>query len=201
MDQPPKFREVARRAIREQISAAALARFNNHGFHETTVEHIAADVGMSTRTFFRYFPTKDDVLLEGTRAFRARFLSSLDEALPTENLWEALGIALRASTIDCRSGSAQRDREVQALIQKTPSVMARELEVMDKLLAEAAERCCGLNSQAARLDKGVVHAVVGSAFSCYRTVELRLNAEATSDEAGEMLRLLMLALKPVVLKW
>lgn len=200
MDQPLKFREVARRAIREQISAAALARFNDHGFHETTVEQIAADVGMSTRTFFRYFPSKDDVLLEGTHAFRDRFLSGLHEALPIEDLWEALGIALRASTLECHSESAQRDREIQALILTTPSLMARQLEVMENLQAEAASHCFALNSQAARLDEGLVHAVVGSAFSCYRSVQLKLNTDATSDEAGEALSSLMQALKPIVLQ-
>lgn len=195
-----KFREVARRAIREQISAAALTRFNDDGFHETTVEHIAADVGMSTRTFFRYFPSKDDVLLEGTHAFRDRFLSSLQEALPINDLWEALGKALRVSTIECHSESTQRDREIQILIQKTPSLMARQLEVMDNLMAEAASRCCALNSQAARLDEGIVHAVVGSAFSCYRTAELRLDGDATNAEARNTLSSLMRALKPAALQ-
>ncbi|MDR6671219.1 TetR family transcriptional regulator [Rhizobium sp. 1399] len=200
MNQPLKFREVAKRAIREQISAAALARFRDQGFHETTVEHIAADVGMSTRTFFRYFSSKDEVLLEATYAFEDRFLNALQEVLRTDNLWEALGLALRVSTIECRSDVAQHEREVQKLIQNTPSLMARQLEVMDHLQAEAASRCCLLNPQAARLDEGTVHAVVGSAFSCYRTAELRLDVDATSDEAGKALSLLMQALKPVALQ-
>jgi AcrR family transcriptional regulator len=55
--EPPR-RERTRAALRE----AALARFVRDGFDATSVADIAADAGVTTRTFYRYFANKDEVL-------------------------------------------------------------------------------------------------------------------------------------------
>lgn len=201
MNRPPKLREVAKRAIREQISAAALARFRSQGFQDTTVEHIASDVGMSTRTFFRYFRSKDDVLLEAVYAFRERLLESLEANLPSGDLWCALSVALEASVLDCRNPDVgQKDREMQALIRDTPSLLARQLEVMEKLQVEVAGLCNTLGSQASALGASTVHAIIGSAFACYHSSQLCLAADATIDDAAFELRELMQALRPSALQ-
>ena len=48
-------RERTRDALRE----AALHRFVTDGFEATTIAEIAVDVGVTTRTFYRYFASKD----------------------------------------------------------------------------------------------------------------------------------------------
>ena len=47
---------------RRELQRIALGLFDAHGFDNTTIEQIAAEAGVSERTFFRYFTTKASVL-------------------------------------------------------------------------------------------------------------------------------------------
>ncbi|QWB27332.1 MULTISPECIES: TetR family transcriptional regulator [Streptomyces] len=72
------LRERRRLATESEIEDAALDLFERHGFEGTTVDGIAARVGMSQRTFFRYFATKEDAALGPNRAFEALLTARLD---------------------------------------------------------------------------------------------------------------------------
>lgn len=56
--------EQKRIATRDALREAALRRFGEDGFDEVTVADIAADVGVSERTFYRHFPNKEAVLFQ-----------------------------------------------------------------------------------------------------------------------------------------
>jgi len=59
----PDWRERKKAATSDRIRACALRLFREQGYDATTVEQIAAAAGVSHMTFFRYFPTKEDVAL------------------------------------------------------------------------------------------------------------------------------------------
>ena len=59
----PDWRQRKKAATSDRIRASALRLFREQGYHATTVEQIAAAAGVSHVTFFRYFPTKEDVAL------------------------------------------------------------------------------------------------------------------------------------------
>ncbi|MER5266286.1 TetR family transcriptional regulator [Actinosynnema sp. NPDC002837] len=60
------LRERARRAVRAELAQIALGLFAERGFDETTVGEIAESAGLTKRSFFRYFPAKEDVVFAGT---------------------------------------------------------------------------------------------------------------------------------------
>jgi AcrR family transcriptional regulator len=61
---PLGLRERKKRQTRERIRREAYRLFAEHGYENTTVDQIAEAAEVSPSTFFRYFPTKEDVVLQ-----------------------------------------------------------------------------------------------------------------------------------------
>jgi AcrR family transcriptional regulator len=61
---PLGLRERKKRQTRERIRREAYRLFAEHGYEATTVDQIADAAEVSPSTFFRYFPTKEDVVLQ-----------------------------------------------------------------------------------------------------------------------------------------
>lgn len=60
---PPSLRERKRLATSLEIHDAAADLTLEHGLHQVTIEQIADRAGISQRTFFNYFASKDDAVL------------------------------------------------------------------------------------------------------------------------------------------
>jgi TetR/AcrR family transcriptional regulator len=79
LPEPPKQARGVEK--RERLYTAALARFERDGVAETRVEDVIADAGVSWATFFRYFPRKEDVLIEAiARHFRQHAMPLVEKA-------------------------------------------------------------------------------------------------------------------------
>src|ERR1044072_4048182 len=93
---PSGLRQRTPRAVQAEIAGTAMRLFLEHGFEATTMEQIAGEIGISRRSLFRYFGTKEDIVL-GDHAENGRTLRAALEARPAdEPPWEALRAALKA---------------------------------------------------------------------------------------------------------
>lgn len=79
-----------------QMEATALAMFLEHGFDSVTVEEIAAAAQISPRTFYRYFPLKEDVLQVRIRRRAAALRGALAERPSAEPLLQSVRLAFEA---------------------------------------------------------------------------------------------------------
>ncbi|MEJ8306139.1 TetR/AcrR family transcriptional regulator [Saccharibacillus sacchari] len=77
------LRERKKKMAEQAITEAALHLFNEKGYHGTSVQEIADAVTMSSRTFFRYFDSKEDILSGMIRSIQQEGLTQANE-LPTE---------------------------------------------------------------------------------------------------------------------
>ncbi|MES3024550.1 MAG: TetR/AcrR family transcriptional regulator [Pseudomonadota bacterium] len=82
------LRERKRRATLQRIAETGLQLFLTHGYERTTLDAIAAEAGISRRTFFSYFKSKEDILLtwqSGTwDALRADLLKESPDQTPLD---------------------------------------------------------------------------------------------------------------------
>ena len=79
----PDWLQRKKAATRDRIRASALRLFREQGYDATTVEQIAAAADVSHMTFFRYFPTKEDVVLpDGYDPLIGSLIAQTPEAWP-----------------------------------------------------------------------------------------------------------------------
>src|ERR1035438_582906 len=90
----PRQEHAAR--TRKALIDAALELFAEKGFDETSTDEIAAAAGVSPRTFFRYFSTKESVLFFGEYDFIRLFAGALMVQDPSTPDLEAIRAALVA---------------------------------------------------------------------------------------------------------
>lgn len=95
--------ELRRRTTREALRQSALASFASKGFANVTVAQLAEDAGVTQRTFFRHFPTKEAVLFQDYETH----LEWLAEALALRPAGESVFDAVLASV-----GSFPHDVEI-----------------------------------------------------------------------------------------
>ena len=134
------LRERKRTRTREALIEAAAELFERRGYDGTTIADIAAAADISTRTFFSYFASKEDVLFPDADARVLAALTAIDERRPDERPTEIL---LRALT---ELGDAGGDLvgPMAALrlrfVLSVPSVRGRGLQLQHDAQAEIADR-------------------------------------------------------------
>ncbi|MFF8967148.1 TetR family transcriptional regulator [Streptomyces globisporus] len=135
--------ERKRQLVSDELTGAALRLLAQKGFDAVTIDEIVAAAGVSKRTFFRYFASKEDVVIQ----FLAGMGTDMRAELAGRPAQETPSVALRHTiwvSIDACAGHADQALRVVQLILGTPSLLARFLERQaqwrDELATEVADR-------------------------------------------------------------
>jgi AcrR family transcriptional regulator len=174
----PGLRERKKAKTRATIREHAIRLFLAQGYHATTVGQISEAAEISHTTFFRYFPSKEDVVLHDDLA--PLFIHALRSQPESATSISALRAAIRTlydndrdeERLEDHSNTMALARERHALILSVPELRARILDdfaeafgAITEVLAERAGR--DKNDIAVRT---LVGAVMGLVTSSYLTV-------------------------------
>jgi TetR/AcrR family transcriptional regulator, regulator of mycofactocin system len=169
-DHPDGSGQPGRRRVTSQaeLEHVAFELFALHGFEQTTVEDIAAAAGIGRRTFFRYFPSKNDVPW-GMFDHELERMRGRLKACPRD---VQLMDAIRAALVDfnrVEPGQIPLHRRRMELILRVPAVLAHSTlrfaawrDVVAEFVADrTGQRPDALAPQA------IGHAVLGVAVAAY----------------------------------
>ena len=121
---------------REALRRAAVVRFIAQGVEETSAEEIAADAGVSLRTFYRHFASKHDLLFADYDAGVQWFRSALADRSPDESIIESVQSAIMARPYDDWAVTQIASLRAQEL---DPSRIVRHIRQVEAEFAEAIE--------------------------------------------------------------
>lgn len=123
----PGLRERKKEQKRERLKDAAFDLFTERGFDNVTVEEIADRAEVSRSTLFRYFETKEDLLLFDARSHRDALLRELSRRPADEPVLVSLRASLQSLAADYQA-DRHRSIERSRLISEAPTLSARSLE-------------------------------------------------------------------------
>lgn len=122
------LRERQYEFARKSIFDAAFELFKTKGFEETTVDDIARAAGTSRRTYFRYFKTKEDVILSYIVDLARLAITFLSNCPADEKPIVSLRYAIQAAVEEVMNTSLET---LEKLVRKTPSLRAAWLLHLD----------------------------------------------------------------------
>jgi AcrR family transcriptional regulator len=124
---------------RGRLEQAALDLYQERGFEQTTVTEIAERVGLTERTFFRYFADKREVLFGGQDMLLNIYVSTIEAAPASATPLDAVAAALEAA-IPVFRDRHELVRQRQAVIAANPELQEREMlkrAVLTSAIADA----------------------------------------------------------------
>lgn len=189
MNEAPGRREPAdattvKPPMRDALVGAAFQLFLERGYEETTVDDIVALAGVGRRSFFRYFPSKEDVVFPDHERCLADMTAFLSEEAgaddPVQRVCDAARLVLRMYA-ENPTFSVQRYR----LTRKVPGLRAYELSVVWRYERALAEYLRGHSTgpRADTLRADVVAAAVVAAHNNALRSWLRSDGKGNAAEA------------------
>ena len=141
---PAGLRERKKARTRAALREHALRLFREKGYQNTTVEQIAAAAEVSPSTFFRYFPTKEDLVLQDDMDIR--MTAALEHQPPELGPVAAVRAAARQVFASYTPADMDLIRQTTELTMTVPEIRARAMDEVARTIgvfAEAVARRAG----------------------------------------------------------
>jgi len=153
---------------RAELERVALDLFSSRGFEETTVDDIAATAGIGRRTFFRYYPSKNDAVWGDFDAQLARLRRWFDECPPDVPLMDAVHAGVVTFNRLPRDQEPWHRRRM-ALILNTPALQAHSTHMYARWRAVIADFVAKRTGAAAEdmVPQLVAYAALAAAVAAY----------------------------------
>jgi AcrR family transcriptional regulator len=162
------LRERKKQRTRQKIVREAMKLFARRGFESTTINDIAAAAEIAPRTFFGYFPSKEDVVFHDFDEVFERFARRLRDRPPSVTVFDAL----REWVVEWLSTRDAAERARDELIAATPQLQSREhdhLRRFSELIAEGVAADLGVPADSLR--PRMVSAATAAALETLRDYE------------------------------
>ena len=153
------LRESKKLEMRREIADAAMRLFVQRGFDHVTVSEVAAAARVSEKTVFNYFPTKEDLFFDEVPAREAAVIAAIRNRTPGESI---VGALRRLQAADCPRLCSAGFAVFARIIEESPALQAKELEVMaqmTELLAAAVRDELGAHEVDAKIAANMLVAV------------------------------------------
>jgi len=121
------LRETKKQHTRGVIADEAMRLFVQRGFDRVTVAEVAAAAGVSEKTVFNYFPTKEDLFYDEVPARAAALVDAVRNRAPGESIADALE---RQQSAQCGRMCSPGFVTFARVIEDSPALQAKELEIM-----------------------------------------------------------------------
>jgi AcrR family transcriptional regulator len=126
--------------VAEALWYAALERFGSKGYKETTVEEIAEHAGVSRRTFFRYFASKEEIVVFAMDAYGDLIVQAIHECAPAGRPIDIVRDAvMRVVEFVVAQPTAQRAMQIS---DEHPEVRASQLSRLHRIESRVAAAFC-----------------------------------------------------------
>jgi AcrR family transcriptional regulator len=165
---PVGLRESKKQQTREAIAGTAMGLFATRGFDHVTVAEVAAAAGVSEKTVFNYFPTKEDLFFDEVPAREAALLAVIRGRARGESILAALR---RLQVAECPRLCGPGFATFARIIEESQALQAKELEVMARfvhVLTEAIRAELGVDERDARIAAGLLVSVHWQHFRAAR---------------------------------
>jgi AcrR family transcriptional regulator len=181
------LRESKKAATRLALATAVLRHAAGGGLESVSVETVAAEVGVSARTFHNYFPNKEDALIYFVGVMLERIAGLIESRPDGESLWDSIEYTLTEIACDTTASPDQFLTLIRLL--ETEPTLARHKHNNDVLAEQKSRFETAVGCRGESSDLGLYERLVfGNALVTLRVaLEMWSNGLAAHSDLREFL--------------